>query len=156
MDSQHNHGQHSDADHAHDTHAHDDWHRHSAEEGEPQAEHTGTINTRVIFLWFAGGIVFLVATIMAIIMYFDHYSSRRITVAGELEPAARLYQQYQDQRVTMEKNVDPQGYVLLDPAKGTARTPLEVTMRRVAEQYQAKQGRPQSAVNEAASRAPAK
>jgi hypothetical protein len=126
---------------AHDTHdAHvDDWHQHSAAEGEPQQEHGGIAKTGVIFLWFVGGVVFLLATIGALIMYFDKNSTDQRALVIEAQPAKQFWAQYESRRAEMVANVAPQGYQLIDPAKGTARPPIEVTMRRVAEDYQKRQ-----------------
>ncbi len=124
------------ADHHADHHQVDDWHHHSAAEGEPQQEHGGIAKAGVIFAWFLGGIVFLVATIVVIIMYFDKYSTTQRILLMESQPAKEYWSQFEAHRATEIANIAPQGYQIIDPAKRTARPPLDVTMRNVVDQYQ--------------------
>lgn len=53
-------------------------------------------------------------------------------------PAKQFSAQYESHRADEYQHFAPQGYQLIDPAKGTA-APIEVTMRRVAEDYQKRQ-----------------
>lgn len=128
--------------HSHDSHADahggghvDAWHHHTAEEGEPQHEHGGIAKTGVIFAWFLGGVIFLVGTIGVIIAYFDKYSTEQRVQLIEAQPAKEWWSQYEAKRSEMVAHVAPQGYELVDAQKGTARPPIDVTMRRVVEDY---------------------
>lgn len=133
---------HANADHA-DPHAHshvDSWHHHATEEGEPQHEHGGVVNPLAVFIWFVAGIAFLLVTIGVIIMYFDQYATNSRKQHMEAAPARAYWAAYETRRNEMLARVAPQGYELIDAQKATARPPLEVTMRRVIEDYQKRQG----------------
>lgn len=135
-----NHAAHDPA-HADDHHV-DPWHHHSSQEPEPQHEHGGIVNPGIIFLWFVGGIVFLVATIGVIIMYFDQYSTTQRVELIEVQPTRQYWSQFEAKRNEMVARVAPQGYELIDSQKGTARPPIEATMRNVVEDYQKRQAAP--------------
>lgn len=51
----------------------DQWHHHSAAEGAPQEEHTGTVNPFLLAKWCGIIVATLVVTIGALWIYFDHY-----------------------------------------------------------------------------------
>ncbi|HYF15065.1 MAG TPA: hypothetical protein VD971_08360 [Phycisphaerales bacterium] len=70
---------------AHAAHHADDWHHHDASEGMPMEEHAGTINTRIVLIWFGLIVAFFAVSVIGLMKYFDVTNTRMIGERVEIE-----------------------------------------------------------------------
>lgn len=137
---------------AHGDHA-DAWHHHDpAVEGLPMAEKAGTINVASLMGWFVGLIIGLVVLVGILHMYYESVKTQEWARKVETTGYSAGYNAY---KASSTAQIAPNGYELLDPAKGVARAPIDVVMRRVADQYAAGIPVPPPAPASSAAAAPA-
>lgn len=111
----------------------DAWHRHTSDEGAPQAEHAANVNTLILGGVFAAIIVFIVAAITASIVYFNRHVTdlRRAQVESTVLSAEALT--YRDRSEAAQH-----AYTWADAAKGVVQIPTDVAAKRVMERYAGK------------------
>ncbi|MFI4916222.1 MAG: hypothetical protein ACIAS6_06925 [Phycisphaerales bacterium JB060] len=56
-------------------HHHDDWFAHTREEGLPQNEHAGHVNTRALMVFYMGMLAFVVISVIGVVLFFRAYVS---------------------------------------------------------------------------------
>jgi hypothetical protein len=118
--------------HGHEEHV-DEWHHHETVEGEPQEEHTGQVNTGIILKWFVVIVVFVVASIAFIMVYFNHYNTavRAATVETSMSSDYLSYRLATQERLASEGK--PARYTGL--AGGKVQGPIGDAMKQVVDQY---------------------
>lgn len=108
----------------------DAWHRHTSDEGAPQAEHAANVNTLILGGVFAAIIVFIVAAITASIVYFNRHVTglRRAQVESTVLSAEALA--YRDGAEAAQR-----AYTWADAARGVVQLPTDVAAQRVIDRY---------------------
>jgi hypothetical protein len=106
------------------------WHHHSADEGQPQEEHAGKVNTRALGVVFFSIVLFFIATATASILYFVRYTTELRQKKIETHAwATQFSEDYQRQVEGLQQ------YAWADAAAGTVQVPLDIARRRVIEKY---------------------
>lgn len=108
----------------------DQWHRHTPDEGEPQAEHAAHENTLILAGVFVAIVVFIASTITASVLYFNRHVTglRREQIESTLLAGDALA--YRDTSEAAQRT-----YTWADAEKGVVQLPLDVATRRVVEEY---------------------
>ncbi|MFG0326037.1 MAG: hypothetical protein ACF8SC_02045 [Phycisphaerales bacterium JB037] len=111
----------------------DAWHRHTLEEGIPQPEHAAHVSPKGLWGAFFGMAIFLVVTIAALIVYFDHHMTNlrqeRVETTVQAERFGLKYKE--------ESRTGLDAYRWINRDAGTVQIPIEVAMDRVVERYAA-------------------
>lgn len=115
-----------DADHSGETV--DAWHRHTAEEGRPQAAH-GQTTPGAIALVGVGSFVALVLTIGFVTVFFGQVNVQQREEKIEIDLGANTRQ------LKAEWKAELGGYGWVDPAKGLVYVPIDQAMDRVISEY---------------------
>jgi hypothetical protein len=111
----------------------DAWHHHGAEEGRPQAEHGAIANPGVLVRWFVLIVVTLVAVVLALMVYFQHYITNEKAIRIENTALAGGAQSAKTQAEGELSRYKP-----LDKDAGTVQIPIDQAMQKVVEKYGAK------------------
>jgi len=109
----------------------DEWHRHSAEEGSPQPEHAGHVSAPVLWIAFGSMVLFLVAVVGALIVYYDHYITN---LRQERLETTRMAEEH-GLRYEAEARAQLDSYAVVNAEAGTYQIPIDVAMDNVLEQY---------------------
>lgn len=109
------------------------WHRHSPEEGEPQQEHAGSVNTTILLGVFVATVVFVFASILFTYLYFTRYMTNLRQEQIETTVMASDYRDYKERSAAA---LGQFGWV--DAEAGVVSLPLEVAKARVLERYGSK------------------
>lgn len=109
------------------------WHRHSPEEGEPQEEHAGAVNTTILLGVFVATVVFVFASILFTYLYFTRYMTDLRQEQVETTVIGDDFRDYQSRSAAA---LGEYGWV--DPAAGIVSIPLDVAKTRVLERYAGK------------------
>lgn len=115
--------------HAHDHH--DDWFAHSREEGLPQPEHAGHVDTRALLIFYVLMLAFVVVSVIGVTLFFKWYVLGVRQSATETLILAVEANEYKAQ--TFE-SLDTYGWTG-EAVPGAARVPLDVARTRVMETY---------------------
>ncbi len=118
--------------HAHEEHV-DEWHHHGVQEGEPQEEHAGQVNTGIIMKWFVVIMVFVSASIGFIVIYFNHYNAKLRAETVETVMSSEYLSYRLESRQHLSSHGEPTSYAGL--AGGKVRGPVSDAMKKVVEQY---------------------
>lgn len=110
----------------------DEWHRHSADEGRPQAEHAAIASPVTLFGAFIVISSSVAITVVIIIVFYTSYNSRHQAQIAETTVLSNDYVQKRD-RVELELS----SYGWADAQAGTVRIPLEKATERTIEKYKA-------------------
>ena len=114
----------------------DSWHRHTTEEGSPQAEHAAKVDPMAIFVTLIGmAVVTVVVSVIAAIYFFQHTANLKQELRETTNSAA---QQIEYRADTMSLQDD---YAWEDAEAGTVHIPISQAMERVVEEYQRQEAR---------------
>jgi hypothetical protein len=115
----------------------DPWHAHAPAEGAPQEEHGAKPNTVILWGALAGTIIFLVAVVIVIYLYFGTYTTRlRMEhVENTVMSAQARQQRLAASEALRDYSVLPAG-IAPEPV---ITIPQEEAVRRVVERYGAGQ-----------------
>lgn len=116
-----------DADHSGETD--DAWHRHTAEEGVPQAAH-GQTTPGVIALVAVGSFAALVLTIAFVTVFFGQVNLQQRRDKIEMDLGANTRQ------LKAEWKAELGGYGWVDPAKGLVHVPIDQALDHVIAEYE--------------------
>jgi hypothetical protein len=108
----------------------DPWHRHTVEEGVPQAEHAATVNVPILMGVFVATVVFVSATILFTVLYFQRYVTDLRQERIETTVMGQGARDYKDAALSQLNR-----YGWVDPQAGTVSLPLEVARARVIGAY---------------------
>lgn len=111
----------------------DSWHRHSAEEGRPQAEHAGTVNPWILGQWFVAIVLAVAGTCVVLFLYFTHYTTQYKAQQIETVSWSADYVTY---KATMEGQLNSKPEWI---DHDRLRIPIGDAMAKVVKQYQAKE-----------------
>lgn len=134
-------------DHTPVIHEHADaWHHHTADEGMPQHEHAGIVDAGAIMKWLVAIVVSLLVTIVALKMYFTHYTNQLRTdpiVGNETIASSDVAN---TARAHAESRLGTDGrsfqYTAADKKARTVQLPIDAAMRRTVEKYQQNDKKP--------------
>jgi len=119
---------------AHLEHEHeqpDAWHRHTPEEGAPQAEHASQVNTMALGLVFVVMTVTIVAIGTLVGMYFErHITKMRRERVEIVEPIATPQLEY---RQATRNDLATYGWA--NEQAQTVRVPVESTFNTIIQEY---------------------
>jgi hypothetical protein len=119
---------HNEHDHAHG----DEWHTHDASEPAPQEGH-GKINFGVLVGVFLGIVAFVVVSVVALAVAFNHTNKLKQDTITERSLAA----EYRPQRERVERDLMEAQFKVLDAQKKTVQIPLSQAMDKVLAKYDA-------------------
>jgi cell division protein FtsL len=108
----------------------DEWHHHGKEDGVPQAEHAGVINTWMLFQSFVVITVTVVVVLLAIVMYYKHYTTQQKALAIETDTTA-----IPTRSLKMEWNRQLGDYSAIGDKEGVYGIPVSEAMKKVVERY---------------------
>lgn len=114
----------------------DQWHRHSAQEGVPQTEHTAVASPKVLAISFLVITFSIAATVFVLVIFFDHYTAN--FKASQME-STTLSTPFNDYKKQWDE-FDSRTYGWVDAKAGTVRIPIDQAMGRVVEKYKAPAG----------------
>jgi hypothetical protein len=109
------------------------WHRHTPEEGLPQQEHAGKVNTTILLGVFVAIVVFVAGAILFTYLYFSRYM---VTLRREKIETMAMAEEFNAYRARATAELEEYGWV--DPQAGVVRLPLDVAKARVLAAYGAK------------------
>lgn len=109
----------------------DQWHRHSAEEGTPQAEHGAIASPGALAAAFVAISVTVAITVLIIQVFFDQYNANYRAQQVETTALSTNFNKYKSQW----EQQDSKGYGLADAQSGAVRIPLEMARQRVVDRY---------------------
>lgn len=115
-------------DHAH---GHDDWFAHTREEGLPQAEHAGHVNTRALLIFYMGMLAFVVIAIIGVTLFFQRYVLGVRQASTETLQLAVEANQYKADTL---KSLGEYGWSG-ETVQGAARIPLDQARAKVKQTY---------------------
>lgn len=127
--------------HGHDAHGGghghaDTWHHHdTAAEGEPQSEHTASINTTTLAKWFVVLIVSLVIFMLAVALYFNGFVNQAKSVAIETDIGSAARTMRNAAFATLGEDGNPETYDWADPQAGKVQIPIDKAMKKIIEKY---------------------
>lgn len=110
----------------------DEWHMHTADEGEAQAEHGRIADPRLITIGFVLMVVTLVIVVGILIVYFNSYATKELARKSERLDTS----QHSAYRSSSEMELHTAGG--LDPAAQTVRLPIDRAIDRVVSTYEGK------------------
>ncbi|MCB9845687.1 MAG: hypothetical protein H6811_06855 [Phycisphaeraceae bacterium] len=110
----------------------DQWHRHSVEEGPPQAEHGSRANVAILAGAFVVITLFVVVTAAATAVYFKKHITELRNERRETTIEAVGQIEYRNASIA-----DLDQYAWEDAQSGTVRIPIEQAMQKVAGRYAA-------------------
>lgn len=122
MTAEHNH------DHAHD---HDSWFAHTREEGLPQPEHAGHVNTRALLIFYMGMLAFVVISIIGVTLFFQRYVLGVRQASTETLQLAVEANQYKADTLESLGEFGWSG----ETVQGAARIPLDQARAKVKQTY---------------------
>lgn len=116
----------------HDEHV-DEWHHHAAQEGAPQEEHTGQVNTTIIMKWFVVIFVFVTASIAFIMVYFNHFNTNLRAESVETVMSSDYLSYKLQAHQKLSSHGEAPTYTGL--AGGKVQGPVGDAMKKVVDQY---------------------
>jgi len=126
----HGHHQHSAENHE----APDTWHAHGPGE-VPQSAHAEAVDVPQVIAVGIAGFLLIVAAIVATIIYFNWYANglliRKVERADLYSNTARVDFEYSEYRKRIEAELA--NYNVIDAAKKTASTPIDLSKKKIAE-----------------------
>lgn len=126
--------------HTPEVHEHADaWHHHENAEGEPQHEHTATVNTGLLAKWFVALVVGFGVVVVLLVMFFGREVTARKAAAIETNVLAREYLNYRrnsEKALGMGDGGAAFTYEWSDPKAGAVQIPVEDAMKKVEAKYQ--------------------
>lgn len=112
-------------------HNHDEWFAHTREEGLPQAEHAGHVDTRALMIFYMGMLAFVVISIIGVSIFFKNYVQR--TQVRNIETLQLAVDANAYKAETLEA-MDTYGWSG-EIVPGAARIPLEEARDQVLRAY---------------------
>ncbi|MEQ8844474.1 MAG: hypothetical protein RIB58_06430 [Phycisphaerales bacterium] len=114
----------------HDAH-HDDWFAHTREEGLPQEEHAGHVDTRALLIFYVAMLAFVVVSVIGVTLFFQRYVLGVRQAKTETLNLAIEANRYKAQTLEDMTQYGWSGEVL----EGSARIPLEEARAQVLRSY---------------------
>lgn len=109
----------------------DEWHRHTAQEGTPQAEHAAIAAPGTLLIAFFA-ISFTVAiTVLILVVFFNQYTARYRAEQMETTAMSKSFNEYKGKW----EEQDSRSYAVADPIAEKLRIPLEKATQRVMDRY---------------------
>jgi len=115
------------SDHGH----HDEWFAHTREEGLPQQEHAGHVNTKALMVFYMVMLGFVVASVIGVTLFFQRYVLEVRRTKTETLNLAIEANRYKAQ--TLE-TMDTYGWAD-EVVEGAARIPMNEARQRVLQTY---------------------
>jgi len=109
----------------------DSWHRHTAEEGTPQAEHAAIAAPGVLVVAFIAISSTVAITVLILVVFFNQYATR--FKAEQIETTA-MSKEFNEYKGKWEEQ-DTRGYAVANAAAGNVRIPLDKATQRVLDKY---------------------
>ncbi len=109
----------------------DAWHRHSADEGTPQAEHAAIASPVALFIGFITISATVALTVLILVVFFNQYSTR--FKAEQIETTA-LSKSFNEYKARWDEQ-EARSYAVSDAKAGAYRVPLARAVDRVLERY---------------------
>ncbi len=109
---------------------HDDWFRHSPEEGLPQHEHAGHVNTTTIGLTLLVIVFGVLGTVILLSMYYVSYTT---TLKAERQEGTQSAAEYLAYRDNAERALSSFGWA--DRNAGKVNVPIDRAMDEVVAYY---------------------
>lgn len=109
----------------------DEWHHHTAEEGEPGAEHAPRVNVGLVAFVFVLIVLGTLGTVLALTVYFRHTTAVLQRTVVETTAVAAEANRYRAQ-VQAELAGSPEW---VDRERGLVRVPIDLAMERVVDLY---------------------
>jgi|RhiMethySRZTD1v2_1073278.scaffolds.fasta_scaffold390220_2 hypothetical protein len=111
----------------------DSWHRHTVDEGEPQAEHGGKPNNFLLAIAFLASLGFVAAVILASFLYFQKHMTSLRQERAESTVLSTDFVKYRD---TAQAALQDFSFATPDLARaGTVMVPAEEATKRVIARY---------------------
>jgi hypothetical protein len=111
----------------------DSWHRHSAEEGTPMAEHAAIASPGVLAKVYVLMFVVVAGTVLVLSLFFMSYITRERALWQETTVLAKDFHEMKNHA---ESELESYGWS--DAKSGAVRIPIDVAMSRVIEKYKAR------------------
>lgn len=108
----------------------DAWHRHSSDEGMPQAEHAARINPFGLYVGVFGILGFVVVSVIVVAIYFQSYVS---TYRAEKQESVDVSEEYVAMRARADATLA--NYQWIDMRENVVSLPIDVAMDRVVDAY---------------------
>lgn len=109
----------------------DSWHRHTREEGAPQAEHGAIASASSIAWWYVGIVVTVAFTVVVLMVYFDSYTHSFRAQRVERDAAAAMSQEAVTYKAKSAQELE--SAVPLDAGK--VRLPIGIAKEKVVRAY---------------------
>src|SRR5688500_9289124 len=104
----------------------DQWHRHTAAEGMPQAEHAAVASPKVLALSFFAITFTIAISVLILVIFFENYATRYKAEQIENVGLSTAFNTYKS---GWEKESKEYGWA--DAKAGTVKIPLDLAMERV-------------------------
>jgi hypothetical protein len=112
-------------------HNHDDWFAHTREEGLPQQEHAGHVDTRALLIFYMGMLAFVVISIVGVALFFKSYVQNvRVRNIETLQLAVDA-NAYKAESLEDMTEYGWSGQIV----EGAARIPIEEARQKVLQSY---------------------
>lgn len=113
-------------------HNHDDWFVHTKDEGLPQQEHAGHVDTRALLIFYMAMLAFVVISIVGVALFFKGYvQNTRLKNIETLQLAVDANEYKADSLEEMTE-YGWSGQIV----EGAARIPIDEARRKVMESYE--------------------
>lgn len=117
--------------HDHSQNHHDDWFAHTRDEGLPQPEHAGHVNTKALLIFYMAMLAFVVVSIIGVTLYFQRHVLGVRQANTETLRLAVEANTYKAQTLEALGQYGWSGEVV----PGAARIPIEEARRKVMLSY---------------------
>jgi len=115
----------------------DSWHRHSAAEGTPQAEHGAIASPGALLIAFIAISVTVALTVLVLQIYFTQYMTTFRAQQVENTAVSKTFNEY---KARWEEQ-DSRAFAVADAKTGAVRIPVESAMKHVLDTYAASPAR---------------
>ncbi len=116
-------------DHSHSHH--DDWFAHTRDEGLPQKEHSGHVDTKALLIFYMAMLAFVVVSIIGVTLYFQRHVLGVRQASTETLRLAVEANEYKAQAIESLGQYGWSGEVV----QGAARIPLDEARTKVMQGY---------------------
>ncbi|UYV12580.1 MAG: hypothetical protein NCW75_14960 [Phycisphaera sp.] len=112
-------------------HNHDDWFAHTRDEGLPQQEHSGHVDTKALLIFYMGMVAFVVVSIIGVTLFFQRYV---LGVRQDRLETLQLAVEANEYKATTLEELGEYGWSG-ETVQGAARIPLEEARAKVMQSY---------------------